>query len=284
MMQSAQISTIASAKYASLLLITLLAACGCRSVDNAQLDLLERELRQQEAYIYELEDYLVEYSEKLRQCRCTNELHLHAAPGDSSESALQTPADSTAVPAAEIPEPELADDSPLEDEGPVPELADEPLPEPEGANTESADPPRGGGPEKNEPEAIDPESIDIESLEDPGLEIGPTSALPNSDDARLVAEDHADAYSNNDAHATEYQQQEAFDRAESKQEIMTVDSERRMPEKLVIRQILADDAVAEASGSNQAPFSNDRYTISIPENICRPFFEIWIFQFLPRSR
>ncbi|MEM9660587.1 MAG: hypothetical protein AAF961_19655, partial [Planctomycetota bacterium] len=43
---------------------------GCRGVDNVQVDVLERDLRQQEDYIYELEDYLVEYSEKLRACRC----------------------------------------------------------------------------------------------------------------------------------------------------------------------------------------------------------------------
>jgi hypothetical protein len=42
---------------------------GCRAVDNAQVDVMERELRQQEQYIYELEDYLMEYSEKLRECR-----------------------------------------------------------------------------------------------------------------------------------------------------------------------------------------------------------------------
>ena len=47
------------------------AACvaAAAHVDNAQVDVLERELRQQEDYIYELEDYLIEYSEKLRQCR-----------------------------------------------------------------------------------------------------------------------------------------------------------------------------------------------------------------------
>jgi hypothetical protein len=42
---------------------------GCRNLDNAQVDVLESELRQQEDYIYELEDYLIEYSEKLRQAR-----------------------------------------------------------------------------------------------------------------------------------------------------------------------------------------------------------------------
>jgi hypothetical protein len=47
----------------------LVAALGCRSTQDNQIDLLERELRVQEDYIYELEDYIVEYSEKLRDCR-----------------------------------------------------------------------------------------------------------------------------------------------------------------------------------------------------------------------
>ena len=42
---------------------------GCRTTSDNQIDLLERELRVQEDYIYELEDYVVEYSEKLRSCR-----------------------------------------------------------------------------------------------------------------------------------------------------------------------------------------------------------------------
>ena len=41
----------------------------CRHIDNAQVDVLESELRKQEDYIYELEEYLMEYSEKLRQAR-----------------------------------------------------------------------------------------------------------------------------------------------------------------------------------------------------------------------
>src|SRR5215213_3055152 len=49
--------------------LALAMLAGCRNLDNAQVDVLERELRQQEDYIYELEDYLVEYSEKLRQAR-----------------------------------------------------------------------------------------------------------------------------------------------------------------------------------------------------------------------
>lgn len=49
--------------------LALIAITGCRNLDNAQIDVMERELRKQEDYIYELEDYLIEYSEKLRQCR-----------------------------------------------------------------------------------------------------------------------------------------------------------------------------------------------------------------------
>lgn len=49
----------------------LLLSAGCRTARDNQIDILERELRSQEDYIYELEDYVLEYSEKLRQCRCT---------------------------------------------------------------------------------------------------------------------------------------------------------------------------------------------------------------------
>jgi len=48
----------------------LLTSTGCRTARDNQFDILERELRTQEDYIYELEDYVVEYSQKLRQCRC----------------------------------------------------------------------------------------------------------------------------------------------------------------------------------------------------------------------
>jgi hypothetical protein len=43
---------------------------GCRSARDNQIDILESELRAQEDYIYELEGYIVDYSEKLRQFRC----------------------------------------------------------------------------------------------------------------------------------------------------------------------------------------------------------------------
>ncbi len=67
-------STTASRQQPWLLLLglsqfLLLGALGCRTTADNQIDLLERELRVQENYIYELEDYVVEYSEKLRGCR-----------------------------------------------------------------------------------------------------------------------------------------------------------------------------------------------------------------------
>src|SRR5262245_50405578 len=51
------------------LFVAAFGLAGCRAVDHAQVDVLERELRQQEDYIYELEDVVMTYSEKLRECR-----------------------------------------------------------------------------------------------------------------------------------------------------------------------------------------------------------------------
>ncbi|MCA9257685.1 MAG: hypothetical protein KDA61_00740 [Planctomycetales bacterium] len=88
--------------------ICAVASSGCRSVDNAQVDLLERELRQQENYIYELEDYLLEYSEKLRECRCDSDgsgsltTPVVAAPAGGASKSTRTPRPSS--------EPELVDD------------------------------------------------------------------------------------------------------------------------------------------------------------------------------
>ena len=53
-----------------LTLLLAAASTGCRTTADNQIDLLERELRTQEDYIYELESYVVEYSEKLRDTRC----------------------------------------------------------------------------------------------------------------------------------------------------------------------------------------------------------------------
>ena len=63
----------------ALCLPCLFGVVGCRSARDNQIDLLERELRVQEDYIYELEDYVVEYSEKLRACRsCPQQTAVYA--------------------------------------------------------------------------------------------------------------------------------------------------------------------------------------------------------------
>lgn len=63
---------------------------GCRSARDNQIDILERELRAQEDYIYELEDYIVDYSEKLRQYRCAD-MGTVVATKQSNEPELAAP-------------------------------------------------------------------------------------------------------------------------------------------------------------------------------------------------
>ena len=109
--------------------LLLLATCwgslfvGCRSARDNQIDLMERELRAQEDYIYELEDYVLDYSEKLRQCRCTQPVavgHSHSAPqlapalasSSSSKNDSQSSSRETLRPARE--------NSVLEDSEPLP--------------------------------------------------------------------------------------------------------------------------------------------------------------------
>ena len=143
-------------------LTTLLGLPGCRSVDNAQLDLLERELRQQESYIYELEDNLVEYSEKLRKCRCANQAHMNV---------VKTPERDV----ERIPEPELASDPALDqgDAAQVPDLADDPPPEPATPSETLETPgPTQDGTEEGQSDTIDLEQLD--NLDVPDLEIGPS--------------------------------------------------------------------------------------------------------------
>ena len=93
----------------------LVASCGCRSVRDNQIDILERELRSQEDYIYELEDYVVEYSDKLRQCRCNH-------PGESviySESSTSQPAKSHQLKKARRPAKKKEADQADDDERPI---------------------------------------------------------------------------------------------------------------------------------------------------------------------
>lgn len=49
---------------------------GCRTARDNQIEILERELRVQEDYIYELEDYVIQYSEKLRSMRCAQAIRI----------------------------------------------------------------------------------------------------------------------------------------------------------------------------------------------------------------
>lgn len=141
---------------------------GCRSIDNAQVDVLERELRQQEDYIYELEDYLMEYSEKLRQCRM---------------SSCQTPtvaASESAKRKSTLVAPELVEDPPQRRAGtsngrstrrtpPVDPPEDSPATaEPATPADDAVVPEVDPGPE--------PEPTDPAELEPPDLEIGDPSA------------------------------------------------------------------------------------------------------------
>jgi hypothetical protein len=155
---------------------------GCRAVDNAQVDVLERELRQQEDYIYELEDYLIEYSEKLRSCRsCQPGMMVGSTStattkrgGGKEPTLARDPPQSTAprrpngsrvVPPIEDPltPADAFDAQPLE----APAL---PAAEAPPETTPSAPVTPIPAPSMTTP-------IDPAELEAPGLEIGPTSDL-----------------------------------------------------------------------------------------------------------
>ena len=169
--------------------VLLLALAGCRNIDNAQVDILESQLRQQEDYIYELEDYLLDYSEKLRQARMVSSL-----PATTSSSAVPK----STVPKSTRPrpmagEPQLMDDSPKRPAssgarratppvtrnaatpGPVEEPAVEAAPEAAApAEDPSANPAETAPVEEPSAEPINPKE-----LEAPDLEIGPgVGALP----------------------------------------------------------------------------------------------------------
>jgi hypothetical protein len=64
---------------------------GCRSARDNQIDILESELRKQEDYIYELEGYIVDYSEKLRQFRCMEMGEVVVSEAKKTEPELAMP-------------------------------------------------------------------------------------------------------------------------------------------------------------------------------------------------
>ena len=63
---------------------------GCRTAQDNQIEILERELRTQEDYIYELEDYVIQYSEKLRTMRCAQTISIES-DSVSRESIVEKP-------------------------------------------------------------------------------------------------------------------------------------------------------------------------------------------------
>lgn len=167
--------------------IAWVALPGCRRVDNVQTDLLERELRQQEAYIYELEDYLMEYSEKLRQARMAS---CQVVPGSTTTS------EPSSSGARRIIQPSLAEDAP---QRAAPKPAASPAAQP--ATRSSARPAANSNPPaaNSEPGAepvqedevlpLDepPEAPDLQDMEAPELEIGPTGNAPPRPLGRNIA-------------------------------------------------------------------------------------------------
>ena len=140
--------------------VLMLGSLGCRSARDNQIDLLERELRTQEDYIYELEDYVLEYSEKLRQVR-SSQSHQIVTQARPLEPVL--------APAKQN------DEQPVEE--PLNKLSEPkesaPMPEP--------------APEPSEPEEVLPEDLEIPELDISAPEpVGQLEQL--RDDSQLEAE------------------------------------------------------------------------------------------------
>ncbi|BBO31460.1 hypothetical protein [Lacipirellula parvula] len=156
-----------------LLCLSLASSTGCRHIDNAQVDVLESELRKQEDYIYELEEYLVEYSEKLREARAMQcETVISTSPSSTparKEPTIDTDAvrrptlpmngrNKLSAPKASLPAPPATTDAPL---------AGEEIPAGPGGTPAT---PAGTGVEVEE---LEIEEVNPEELEAPALEIGP---------------------------------------------------------------------------------------------------------------
>jgi hypothetical protein len=193
---------------AAILVAGALLSCvaGCRAVDNAQVDVLERELRQQEDYIYELEDYLMEYSEKLRQCRtCEDGMGVSGStdlvPRSGSSAAASSPRRSGASrlqsiePIDPIPAPPATST-----QRPATERAAPPASTTSPATAPPATAPSGNEAEPEPPAAAPPAEVDPEALEGIELDIGPTSQLQwDNAPARAAASPPAEAIADDDA-------------------------------------------------------------------------------------
>lgn len=143
--------------------LTLPASLGCRHIDNAQVDVLESELRKQEDYIYELEEYLMEYSEKLRQARAMQCDSVATATSGSSSSSTKEPT----LDVDTVKRPTL----PMNGREKLAPAAKPSLPAPP-ATTEA--PPAGAEAAPAAEEATPAvEEINPDQMEAPALEIGP---------------------------------------------------------------------------------------------------------------
>lgn len=143
------------------------ALSGCRHIDNAQVDVLESELRKQEDYIYELEEYLMEYSEKLRQARAMNCEEITTSPSSGGSSIKEPTLDVNSVKRPMLP---------LNGREKLAPRANSTLPAPP-ATTEA--PPAGVEALPADEEATPSvEEVAPDEMEAPALEIGPGVQAP----------------------------------------------------------------------------------------------------------
>jgi hypothetical protein len=225
--------------------IAVVSAIGCRNLDNAQVDVLERELRQQEDYIYELEDYLIEYSEKLRHARLAQ-----CPPGVSTKS-------TGAASRSPLREPTLDDDPvtrptlPLNGRNKLPSPPAAPMSDPS-----SEAPPAGTSAPTEappaEPEIAPPaEQVDPESLEAPELQIGPVGATTTEDSpvaaAPLLIPDPVDYQTDGAARPTDSSVATAKAAAEPQLAAPQNNAPRLSAKELKIRKIFTQPAADETS-------------------------------------
>jgi hypothetical protein len=148
----------------------LLMLSGCRGASSVQVDVLEQELRQQEDYIYELEDYLVEYSEKLRQARlaCRQK-------ADKAKSSTKPARSENLLDDDDLIDQQLSDDQPPSDQ---PESTPKgAAPAPPQAETEEIPDPATSTPAPEPADTEQPSTpSDLDDLEIPELKIEKPSA------------------------------------------------------------------------------------------------------------
>jgi hypothetical protein len=179
--------------------IAVAATSGCRNLDNAQVDVLERELRQQEDYIYELEDYLIEYSEKLRHARMAQ-----CPPGQPVTKS------GAAAPRAPLPEPTIDEDPVTRPSLPLNgrnKLTTPPAAPPTDATSEAPPAEPTVAPPADPATTPPAEQIDPETLDAPELQIGPVGSAPversTTAAAPLLIPDPVDYQTDSDSLPTE---------------------------------------------------------------------------------